>query len=189
MQVRYLLSSLSCRTRGLGAPAASIVVVLLAVLMGCTSGSNANDSPSANTESDSPADAPFMLLPLDRRIVEVEVVSDAARDSTGWIYAIDGLTPGILAFDAELEPSAATGRRGGGPGEFREPIALAVVRPGRVAVLDRALRRLSFFEVDKESSRFERSGSVALRMPSEGLCVLGGGSTSFTGSSRAGASM
>lgn len=175
MQVRDLLIDLPRRTRSLMAFGGGALAALLAMMMGCTTAPKVDEARAGGAGSDSVADARLALLPLGEKIVEIEVVSDAARDSAGRLYVIDGLTPRIVAFNSRLEPTAATGRRGGGPGEFREPIALAVVRPGRVAVLDRALRRLSFFDLHEGSSRMERAGSIALRMPTEGLCVLGEG--------------
>lgn len=66
-------------------------------------------------------------------------------DSSGNIYVLDDQSLNVRWFDREGKHRGTAGRSGGGPGEFKEPIALGLDEAGRVQVLDVALRRISTF--------------------------------------------
>jgi len=98
-------------------------------------------------------------------------VADAAIDVQGVIYLIDPSRPGILAVDQRLHHLRTFGRRGSGPGEFREPIAIRALSGNRMGVLDRALRRLSIYRSVRDSLLvFERA--ITLGIASESMCGL-----------------
>jgi hypothetical protein len=93
----------------------------------------------------------------------------------GRIYLLDMNFQGIIVTDTSLRPLGRIGRAGSGPGEFREPIALAPLGRGRIVVLDRALRRLTFISDTgryHSAARVERM--VALGTASEGMCIVDG---------------
>lgn len=71
---------------------------------------------------------------------EFGLVVAAARTSDGGIAVLDALQVAVKLFDARGRHLRDIGRRGDGPGEFRDPIAL-MVREDSLVVLDRVGRR------------------------------------------------
>jgi hypothetical protein len=72
-------------------------------------------------------------------------IRDLVRDETGNIFILDDQSLVLAWFDGNGAFRGATGRRGGGPGEFRAPVALGLDAEGRVEVLDLMHRRISTF--------------------------------------------
>lgn len=98
-------------------------------------------------------------------------VTDVTMDVHRVIYLLDGAKPGLIAVDTNLRFLKSFGRVGSGPGEFREPIAVAPLQGGGVAVLDRALRRISTFRwAGHDILKFDRA--LALVTPAESMCLL-----------------
>jgi hypothetical protein len=75
----------------------------------------------------------------------------------------------LFAFDGRL--LGVTGRSGSGPGEMREPVSISLVASDTVAVLDRALQRLSFIAVGPSGLRTART--VPLDHNPEDICRIG----------------
>ncbi|MEX2530571.1 MAG: 6-bladed beta-propeller [Gemmatimonadota bacterium] len=73
------------------------------------------------------------------------------EDVTVWddrIAVVDGLGRNVKVFDPDGSLAITLGRVGDGPGEFRFPIAAAVDDRERLAVLDMAQGRVSFFTTE-----------------------------------------
>lgn len=67
----------------------------------------------------------------------------SADPATGQIYAIDWRSPRLVAFDSTGRYLSSFGREGGGPGEFRNPVATYLERDGTVVVWDAGRSMLS----------------------------------------------
>jgi hypothetical protein len=59
-----------------------------------------------------------------------------AHPTTGRIYVVDFISPRVAIFERDGQYAAQLGRPGGGPGEFRNPVAAAIDENGAVAVWD-----------------------------------------------------
>jgi hypothetical protein len=70
----------------------------------------------------------------------------------GTIYVLDRQAFAVRAYDAGGRHLRSFGRRGGGPGEFEQPEAMALLPDGRVAVRDPRNTRINFFSPDGESA-------------------------------------
>ena len=68
-----------------------------------------------------------------------------ARWEGDWVLA-DQMLGELKVFDSTGRWRQTIGRRGEGPGEFSWPLSLAVTSDGLLAVLDRSLNRVSYFE-------------------------------------------
>lgn len=69
-----------------------------------------------------------------------------ALTEDGDFYVADGASERVVRYDRSGAPKAVVGRRGSGPGEFREIGLILPLSDGRVMISDVALRRLSFFD-------------------------------------------
>lgn len=116
---------------------------------------------------------PIARLTSDQ-LKELAVVADVAADRQGRVFILDPTAPGIFVADARLRPIGYFGSRGSGPGEFREPVAIAMLADGRVAVLDRALGRITVFTVQDGGRSLLPQRTVSLNMSSEAMCILPG---------------
>lgn len=105
---------------------------------------------------------------------DLAVVADAARDAAGRVYIVDPTGPRIIVTDAQLRRLGSFGRRGAGPGEFRDPVSVGVLSTGRVAVLDRALGRITVLEVTEGGRTLVPRQTLNLNVRSEHMCVLPG---------------
>ena len=81
-------------------------------------------------------------------------------DGVGQLYIFDSIADRIFVVSPNGEFVRAFGRPGDGPGEFRSPNGLAVMRDGRVVIADIGHRAYHLFDAAGE---FERM----VRMPSE----------------------
>jgi hypothetical protein len=70
---------------------------------------------------------------------------DIVVGPSGDVFVLDNLSLDLRWFTADGEFLGSAGRAGGGPGEFRSPMSVALRRDGLVEVLDMAHRRLSRF--------------------------------------------
>ena len=68
-----------------------------------------------------------------------------AFDGTDHLFVLDQGNHRVLVFDASGRFVRQFGKQGGGPGEFQAPMALEVLRDGRVAVLDIGKRAWGVF--------------------------------------------
>lgn len=75
---------------------------------------------------------------------EFSVIADLETDDGGRIYVLDREGRRISIYDPSGTFIAAFGRRGGGPGEFEDPVSLHW-SADTLVVWDRRLRRLSYF--------------------------------------------
>ena len=105
------------------------------------------------------------------RLKDLAVVADATMDPQGRVFILDRIAPRVVVTDAHLRLIGYAGRRGSGPGEFREPVSIAIGPDRRVAVLDRALRRVTVFDVRGDTALVAWR-TVSIRTPSESMCVL-----------------
>jgi hypothetical protein len=99
------------------------------------------------------------------RIREVEVGTD------GDIFILDDQALVISWFGPDGTFRGRAGRAGGGPGEFRTPVGMALDRRGLLHVLDQALRRITVFERTAEGLALVRD----VRLPVQGgdFCIEG----------------
>lgn len=76
---------------------------------------------------------------------EFQSLEDAAFDADGRLYLVDGGGTAVVAVDGEGRLLHRLGGPGDGPGEYRSPGGVAVLRDGRVAVWDRRKRAFLLF--------------------------------------------
>ncbi len=106
------------------------------------------------------------------RLTQLGEVVDAVADAQGRVFILDRTRPGIVVTDGDLEPLGYFGRRGSGPGEFQEPVSIGILADGGVAVLDRALGRVTVLAVRDDGRSLLPERTVSLRIPSESMCLL-----------------
>jgi len=91
-------------------------------------------------------------------------VTDVAFDDDGNLYLFDAQVAQVTVVSPEGEFLRTVGRRGDGPGEIGQALAMAVFPDGRIAVSDMGKRGVVLY--DREG---EWLGNVALDMTAEGL--------------------
>lgn len=99
-------------------------------------------------------------------------VTDVTSDNRGVIILLDGHLSRIVATDHQLKPLAYFGRRGSGPGEFREAVSIRMLSRARFAVLDRALRRVTIVVVKDGGRSLVLQRTIPLGVASEAMCIL-----------------
>lgn len=104
---------------------------------------------------------------------DLGTVVDAVMDGQERVYILDSARPGIVVSDAALRPLGVVGRQGSGPGEFREPASIGALTDGRIAVLDRALSRVTIFTAADHEPILEAERTVTINGPAEAMCILG----------------
>ncbi|MFG1690825.1 6-bladed beta-propeller [Gemmatimonadota bacterium] len=75
-------------------------------------------------------------------------VSEVAFDADGNLFVLDGGNQRVVVLGPDGGHVRTIGRRGGGPGEFLSPAAMAVTAGGELVVYDRGRRAYSVFEAD-----------------------------------------
>lgn len=123
------------------------VLVLAASLIAC-----------GDTSSDTSGDAPRLQLVELARIGDegrpgdggFGSVDDLAIGEDATIFVLDGMNRNIRVFDERGVLQRTFGRRGRGPGELEQPIALAWGPDGRLWVVDAANARYAVFESNGE---------------------------------------
>lgn len=75
-------------------------------------------------------------------------VSGVAFDADGNLFVLDGGNQRVVVLGPDGGHLRTIGRRGGGPGEFLSPAAMAVTAGGELVVYDRGRRAYSVFEAD-----------------------------------------
>lgn len=73
-------------------------------------------------------------------------VKGVAFDPEGTLYVLDGGGFRVLVFGPGGEFIRSFGREGDGPGEFRDPASLAILRNGRIAVADYGKQVIHVYE-------------------------------------------
>lgn len=124
-----------------------------------------------------PSDAQQIRLEATARTTssqlhELGIVADAAADAAGRVFILDPSLPRIVIADRHLRTLGHFGRRGSGPGEFRDPVAVKALASGEVAVLDRALGRITLFGVDPGGTTARPLRTISLEFISESMCAL-----------------
>lgn len=92
-------------------------------------------------------------------------VRKVAFDEAGHLYVFDDQTDRIVVVGPDGEHMRGFGRRGEGPGEFRNAVAVAVMRDGWVVVADTGHRAYQVFDAN---GVFERM----VRMTAEGVLIV-----------------
>ena len=92
-------------------------------------------------------------------------VRKVAFDEAGHLYVFDGQADRIVVVGSDGEYMRGFGRKGEGPGEFRNAAAVAVMRDGRVVVADTGHRAYQVFDAN---GIFERM----VRMTAEGVLIV-----------------
>lgn len=125
----------------------ALLSVLAPAVAGCGAGGGSaaavSDSAGVRLVRSSGVDRPLAAAPLEARRLEVPDSAltavpwgVAADPAAGRIYALDWTGERVAVFDREGAFVEWIGRRGDGPGEFRNPSALAVAGDGTLHVLD-----------------------------------------------------
>lgn len=109
---------------------------------------------------------------LSRELYRLGLVADVGTDGKGLIYIVDPTAPGIIVTNLELQPIGFFGRKGSGPREFREPVSIGALSDSQVAVLDRALGRLSFFLTTDDGAPLLLGDIIPVPVAPEAMCVL-----------------
>lgn len=107
-------------------------------------------------------------------------VTDAEIGNDGRIYTVDKEQSQIRIFDSNGSLIHAVGRKGKGPGEFQEPLAVALSPDERMFAVRDENRRVSLFSRDgtyQQSfvlSNILPSGSASMTFVSDSLLAVGG---------------
>ena len=107
-------------------------------------------------------------------------ITDAEVGDDGRIYAADKEQSQIRIFDADGDLIRAVGRKGKGPGEFQEPLAVALSPDERMFAVRDENRRVSLFSRDgtyQQSfvlSNILPSGSASMTFVNDSLLAIGG---------------
>jgi hypothetical protein len=107
--------------------------------------------------------------------LQLDGIVDAVADSARRIFVLAKSNGRIAMTDRDLRPLAYIGGAGTQPGSFREPVAIGLFADGRVAVLDRALHRVSIFAVDRSGRSAALQRTIALKIETESMCTLPNG--------------
>lgn len=92
-------------------------------------------------------------------------------DARGYLYLLDADARSVTVVDPDGQFVRTVGRGGDGPGEFRMPMAMAVLPDGRLAVADAGHRAMLLFGADGEYARavpFEGGVPVATLLHPDG---------------------
>ncbi len=102
-------------------------------------------------------------------------VVDATQDARGRIFILDAQSR-ITVVDQRLKLLGMAQQRATGAMFFREPAAIRALAGDRVAVLDRARRRIYVMHWVQGTGALDLVDSLSLGMPAaEAMCVLPGG--------------
>lgn len=99
-------------------------------------------------------------------------VLETAVTSRGQLLVLDGAERRVLAFDDAGRVLARGAGVGDGPGELRDPVALAVIAGDSLVLVDRTLRRIEVLTPVEDGLRPARS--ISLDFAPEAACVLEG---------------
>jgi hypothetical protein len=132
---------------------------------------------TAEAQRPGSAAAPLVLAE-DRRIGEPDgrtpdvfgFIQGVTTDAAGWTYVLDSRMTTVRVFDSRGRYVASVGRRGRGPGEFVNPVSLAVDAAGTLYVLDIGASRVSRFTVRREGS--VPTGDFRVPFPAQSMCLL-----------------
>jgi hypothetical protein len=97
-------------------------------------------------------------------------VVDVAVDQAGHLFILDTHLPGVVVLDSTLIPLTTFGGRGSDLGQFRDPVSVEVLSKGRIAVLDRALRRVTIIAAQEGARALEARDALHIDGPSEDFC-------------------
>ena len=101
-------------------------------------------------------------------------------DGAGQLYIFDNVADRITVMSPNGEFVRAFGRPGDGPGEFRSPDGLAVMRDGRVVIADIGHRVYHLFDANGESERRVRMASEPGELTATELLSDPGGQAVFS---------
>ena len=101
-------------------------------------------------------------------------------DGAGQLYIFDNVADRITVVSPNGEFVRAFGRPGDGPGEFRSPDGLAVMRDGRVVIADIGHRVYHLFDANGESERRVRMASEPGELTATELLSDPGGQAVFS---------
>jgi hypothetical protein len=114
---------------------------------------------------------PLATMPGDALNRLGDVVA-AVRDPHGRLFILDNKERRVVLTDEGFRHFVYAGRPGAGPGEFREPVSIGVLSDGRIAVLDRALRRVTIFRVRDVAPLLVPERTIPFRVRTEAMCIL-----------------
>lgn len=106
---------------------------------------------------------------------DLAMVADAAMDGQGRVFILDPSLPRVIVTDSQLRSLGYFGRRGSGLGEFRDPVSIGILADGRIAVLDRALGRITLFQVRDGGAEVRPQETIQVGFLADAMCVLPGG--------------
>lgn len=101
-------------------------------------------------------------------------IRDVEVDSVGNLFILDDQALTVSWFDETGTFRGRAGRAGGGPGEFRAPMALAVDSTGDLHVLDQAHARMTILGLDGDSISLKRTIGLPGIVWAHDFCIIGG---------------
>jgi hypothetical protein len=107
------------------------------------------------------------------QVSHVSGVQDAVADGLGHIVLLDGRNARVVVTDESLRPLSSLGSRGTTSSQFIEPVALSRIAAGRIAVLDRSLRRITELRIAASGRSVVANSNVPLDVRSTAFCALG----------------
>ena len=100
-------------------------------------------------------------------------IRDLAVSPDGSVLVLDGQAPDLRWFGPDGRLKGRAGRRGSGPGEFREPFDVTPSGGRQVMVTDGPLRKISIFSLGVDGLRLEEDVSMGRWV--DQLCLLDSG--------------
>jgi hypothetical protein len=98
-------------------------------------------------------------------------IVSAAEDSSGNVFILDDRSRVTIA-DRQVGLLGAFGLSARGSAARSEPKSIGVLRDGRVAVMDRAQKRITILRPEQGGQRLVPVDSIAFSLFPEGMCVL-----------------
>lgn len=103
----------------------------------------------------------------------IKSVAAVATDQNGRVFMLDSAGGRIVVTDASLRLLLSSRQAGDAPGEnFREPVSIAPLGRARIAVLDKALRRVTVFTVRDAGRSLVVYRTIPLPSAAESMCAV-----------------
>lgn len=106
---------------------------------------------------------------LDDSGISFGLISDLAVSPHGEVFVLDRMDARVVQLSSSGELIGEFGRRGPGPGEFLDPIAIQLMAGPGVAVLD--LRKLTLTLLSYGSAGLSLDREIQLRQPATSFCA------------------
>jgi len=102
----------------------------------------------------------------------IRSVAGVAADWGGRVFMLDSAARRIVVTDASLRLLVSLGESREAPAEnFRQPVSIAALGPARIAVLDKALRRVTVFTIRDAGKALVLYRTVPVPFAAEAMCA------------------